>query len=209
MTPRSSSFRRRCHDHATLDTSPATTIATQTIVTRRPWPSRGELESPLLDCHPRVQFGEIDADAAFTGTWTHVHRGPVLRFTQATLHPRLRPVTNRALVRTVGTVVGGPHDEPSWHRFEPRLERRYIPTSHFNEAGGRCRPEAQERIFIVHFSADEVSSVYCWRSYTVTVVTTRPDESTPFVVVVIVLPSADTVTVDFAATRPPILTIVP
>ena len=25
----------------------------------------------LLDCDPRVQFGEIDADAAFTGTWTH------------------------------------------------------------------------------------------------------------------------------------------
>ena len=48
---------------------------------------------------------------------------------------------------------------------------------------------------------------YCF-SYTVTVLTARPLESTPFVVVVIVLPSGDTVTVDFAAIRPPILTIV-
>jgi hypothetical protein len=46
------------------------------------------------------------------------------------------------------------------------------------------------------------------RSYTVIVVTALPDESTPCVVVVIVLPSGDTDTVDFAATRPPILTIV-
>jgi hypothetical protein len=45
-------------------------------------------------------------------------------------------------------------------------------------------------------------------SYTVIVVTARPLESTPFVVVVIVFPSADNVTVDLAASRPPILTIV-
>ena len=137
MTPRSSSFRRRYHDHATTHASPATAIATQTIVTR--WPSRGELDSQLLDCYPCVQFGEINADAAFTGTWTHVHRGPVLRVTQASLQPRLRPVTDRALVKRCRTFVGGPHGEPSWHRFKPRLERRYIRTSHFDEAGGRCR----------------------------------------------------------------------
>jgi len=146
MTPRSWSSRRRYHDHATTHTSPTTAIAAQTIVTRRlahenrrPWLSRGELDSQLLDGYPCVQFGEIDADAAFTDTWTHVHRGPVLRLTQASLQPRLRPVTDRALVKRCRTFVGGPHGEPSWHRFKPRLERRYIRTSHFDEAGGRCR----------------------------------------------------------------------
>jgi hypothetical protein len=49
--------------------------------------------------------------------------------------------------------------------------------------------------------------IYCF-SYTVIVVTAFPLESRPFVVVVIVLPSADSVTVDFAASRPPILTVV-
>jgi len=102
--------------------------------------ARDELDSQLLDCHPRVQFGEIDADAAFTGTWTHVDGGPVLRLTQASLQPRLRPVTDRALMKRRRTFAGGPHGEPSWHRFEPRLERRYFRTSHFDEAGGRCRP---------------------------------------------------------------------
>ena len=134
MTPRSWSFGRRYHDHATKHTSPTTAIAAQTIVTG------GELDSQWLDFYPCVQFGEIDADAAFTGTCTHVHRGTFLRLTQASLQPCLRPVTDRALVKKCRTLVGGPHGEPSWHRFEPRLERRYIHTSHFDEAVGRCRP---------------------------------------------------------------------
>ena len=51
------------------------------------------------------------------------------------------------------------------------------------------------------------SVAYCF-SYTVIVVTARPPESTPLVVVVIVLPSDARTIVDFAATRPPILTTV-
>ena len=31
-------------------------------------------------------------------------------------------------------IVRGPHSEPSWHRFEQRLERRYFRTSNFDEA---------------------------------------------------------------------------
>jgi hypothetical protein len=146
MTPRSSSFRRRYHDHATTHTSPATAIAAQTIVTRRlahenrrPWPSRGELDSQLLDCYPCVQFGEIDADAALTRAWAHVNGGPVFCLTEPSLQFRLRLMTDWALVRRRRTVVGGPHGEPSWHRFEPRLEKKFR-TSHFDEAGGRCRP---------------------------------------------------------------------
>src|SRR5678815_4725648 len=106
MTPRSWSSRRRYHDHATTHTSPATAIAAQTIVIR------GELDSRLLDCYPCVQFGEIDADAAFTGTGTHVHRGPSLRLTQESLQPRLRPVTDRTLVKKCRAFVRGPHVSP-------------------------------------------------------------------------------------------------
>ena len=51
------------------------------------------------------------------------------------------------------------------------------------------------------------SVAYCF-SYTVIVFTARPAELTPLVVVVMVLPSGDTVTVDFAAMRPPIFTSV-
>jgi len=156
MTPRSWSSRRRYHDHATTHTSPATAIAAQTIVIR------GELDSRLLDCYPCVQFGEIDADAAFTGTWTHVHRGPIFCLTQASLHPRLRPVTDRALVKRCRTFFGGPHGEPSWHRFKPRLERRYIaPATLMRLAAGAGR-EAQERIFIVHDGS--YNHPYIWPS---------------------------------------------
>jgi hypothetical protein len=94
----------------------------------------------VLDDDPRVQFGEIDADTTLTGTWTHVNRGSVLRLTQASLQLRLQLMTDRAFVRRRRTFIGDPHGEPSWHRFKPRPERRYLRPSHFDEAGGRCKP---------------------------------------------------------------------
>jgi hypothetical protein len=108
------------------------------------------LDSQLSDRDPGLHFGEIDADATFTGTWTHVNGGPVLRLAKASLQLRLRLMTDWALVRRHRIFVSCPHDrELSWHRFKPRLERRDFRTSHFDEAGGRCRPEAQERTSIV------------------------------------------------------------
>jgi hypothetical protein len=60
-------------------------LAARRQVDRPPSSSSGQAtaggKSQLLDCNPRIQFGEIDADAAFTGTWTHVNSGPVLRLT--------------------------------------------------------------------------------------------------------------------------------
>ena len=105
--------------------------------------ARGHHESELdarLDGDPCLEFGEIDADATFTGTWTHVNGRPVLRLGQAPLQLRLRLMTDWALVMRRRAFVGVPHDEPSRHRLDPRLERRDFRTSHFDEAGGRCRP---------------------------------------------------------------------
>ena len=69
--------------------------------------------SARLDDDPCVQFGEIDADAALTGTWTHVNGGPVLRLTQAPLQFCLRLMTDRTSVRRRrGAIVGDPHGEP-------------------------------------------------------------------------------------------------
>jgi hypothetical protein len=108
------------------------------------------LDSQLSDRDPGLHFGEIDADATFTSTWTHVNGGPVLRLAEASLQLCLRLMTDWALVRRHRIFVSCPHDrELSWHRFKPRLERRDFRTSHFDEAGGRCRPEAQERTSIV------------------------------------------------------------
>jgi hypothetical protein len=105
--------------------------------------------SAVLDDDPRVQFGEIDADTTLTGTWTHVNRGSVLRLTQASLQLRLRLMTDRAFVRRRRTFIDDPHGEPSWHRFKPRPERRYLRPSHFDEAGGRASREAQERKLLI------------------------------------------------------------
>src|SRR4029434_5360552 len=57
------------------------------------------LDPRSLDGDPCIQFGEIDADAAFTGTWTHVNGRAVLRLTQSSLQLRLRPMTDWAVVR--------------------------------------------------------------------------------------------------------------
>jgi hypothetical protein len=164
--PRSRSFHRRYRDHARKDTSPATAIATHTIVTWRPVNLEGTLRgvqtrscgpgglvwagsARLLDSDPCIQLGEIDADAALTGTWTDVDRGSVLRLAQASLQLRLRLMTDRALVRRRRVFVGDPHCEPSSHRFEPRLERRHLrPATLMRLAAGAGR-EAQERIFII------------------------------------------------------------
>ena len=66
----------------------------------------------LRDDDPGIHFGEINADAAFTGTGTHVDGGYVLRLAEASLQPRLRLMTDWTLVRRRRT-VGNPHGEPS------------------------------------------------------------------------------------------------
>jgi hypothetical protein len=103
----------------------------------------------LRDNDPCIQFGEIDADATFAGTGTHVNSGPVLGLTQTSLQLRLRLMTDGALVRKRRTVVGAPHGEPSRHLVEPRLERRdFTPATLMRLAAGAGR-EAQERNPIV------------------------------------------------------------
>lgn len=57
----------------------------------------------------------------------------------APLHPM-----RRRRVLHLGWICSACACEPSSHRVEPRLEER-IASNHFDEADGRCWPEAQER----------------------------------------------------------------
>jgi len=113
-----------------------------------PFPHEGSAR--LRDDDPCIHFGEINADAAFTGTRTHVDGGSVFRLAEASLQFRLRLMTDWTLVGRRRTVVGDPHGEPSWHLFEPTLERRdFVPATLMRLAAGAGR-EAQERNSIIH-----------------------------------------------------------
>jgi hypothetical protein len=102
----------------------------------------------LRDDDPCIQFGEIDADATLTGTWTHVNRGPVLRLAQASLQLRLRLMTDRALVRRRRTFVGDPHVSPHGTDSSRDWKKAASPATLMRLAAGAGR-EAQERIFII------------------------------------------------------------
>ena len=72
-------------------------------------------DSQSLYGDPRLQFGEIDADATLACPGTHVSRGSVRCRSQASLHFRLRVMTDWALVnrRRIIVVFQLHHDRAS------------------------------------------------------------------------------------------------
>ena len=101
------------------------------------------------DNDPCIHLGEIDTDAAFTGTRTHVDGGSVFRIAEASLQFRLRLTTDWTLVRRRRSAVENPHGSPRGTYFHPRLERRdFVPATLMRLAAGAGR-EAQERDTII------------------------------------------------------------
>jgi hypothetical protein len=80
-----------------------------------------------LHGHPRRHFGEVDAEAAFTGSRAHVIRRAASGVPEKSLDPRLRMLADRAVVERHGTVGAFRLQHLRTLPFQPRENVRQEP----------------------------------------------------------------------------------